>query len=80
MENSIMTQEVEQALKVLKQNGFYVENLWHINDVKNHFPNLCDMDAYSILNEALTTDEYFDLCNNSIIDVGNSFVENSNQE
>ena len=26
---------IEQAKEVLKENGYYVDNLWHIDDVKN---------------------------------------------
>lgn len=72
MEFPIITDQVKQAMEVLKQNGFYVENLWHINDVKNNFPNISDEVAYSILDEALTQDEYFERGNDSIVHVGKS--------
>ena len=44
---------IEQAMQVLKDAGYYVDSLWHINDVKNDF-KVSDEEAYEILNEALT--------------------------
>ena len=33
MKNEIL--EIENAKLLLKNNGYYVDNLWHINDVKD---------------------------------------------
>jgi hypothetical protein len=48
-------QDIEQALQLLKDNGYYVENLWCVEDVQSIFN--CDSDtAQSVLNEALTNE------------------------
>lgn len=48
-------QEIEQALQLLKDNGYFVDNLWSVLDVQSIFK--CDDDtAQSILNEALTNE------------------------
>lgn len=46
---------VDQAREVLKQNGFFVDNLWHIEDVKSCY-HCDDKQAQSILECALTND------------------------
>lgn len=47
---------IANAKLVLKQAGYYVDNLWHINDVKDRFE--CDDNdlAQSILHDALTNE------------------------
>lgn len=48
-------QEIEQALQLLKDNGYFVDNLWSVLDVQSIFK--CDDDtAQSILNKALTNE------------------------
>ena len=46
---------VEEAKKVLKENGFQVDNLWHIDDVKSKF-NCDDDEAMGVLESALVND------------------------
>lgn len=46
---------VEHAKEILKDNGFFVDNLWHIDDVKSKF-DCTDEDAQEVLNSALTND------------------------
>jgi hypothetical protein len=48
-------QEVENARKVLKENGYFVENLWSINDVKGRY-NCNDDQAQEVLDKALTNE------------------------
>lgn len=49
-------EQIEQAKQILKNEGYFIENLWHINDVKiNH--NVTDEQAYKILNKALTNED-----------------------
>jgi hypothetical protein len=48
-------QEVENARKVLKENGYFVENLWSINDVKFRY-NCNDDQAQKVLDKALTNE------------------------
>ena len=47
---------VEQAKAVLRENGYFVDNLWHVDDVKLRYN--CDDDevAQDILDRALTND------------------------
>jgi hypothetical protein len=48
-------QDIEQALQLLKNNGYYVDNLWSVDDVQSIFN--CDSDtAQSVLNKALTNE------------------------
>jgi hypothetical protein len=47
--------EIENARAVLKSYGYYVENLWHIDDAKG-IHNCSDDDAYEILDEAMQND------------------------
>ena len=46
---------IEQAKQVLKENGYYVDNLWHIDDVKQH-GDLSNEEAYDILDSTLRND------------------------
>lgn len=45
--------EIEQARAILKQHGYFVDNLWHIEDVKGTY-RATDAEAYSILEKSLT--------------------------
>ena len=64
--------EVEQAKQVLKNNGYYIENLWHINVVKDSpnsnedYFNCSDEKAYNILGDAIEQDGIYESINNSI--------------
>ena len=49
MENKLT---IESAKQLLKDHGYYVDNLWHIDDVKQKY-NMSDDEAYDILNEAM---------------------------
>ena len=55
-QNKIEIMTVEQAKKVLRDNGYFVDNLWHVDDVKLRYN--CDDDevAQDILDRALTND------------------------
>jgi hypothetical protein len=50
MENKLT--EVEQARAILKQHGYYVDNLWSIQDVTDLY-ECTDEQAYDILENAL---------------------------
>ena len=43
------------AKQVLKDAGYYVDNLWHVNDVLNYY-ECTDNKAQEILNKALTNE------------------------
>ena len=46
---------IEEAKELLRQNGFYVDNLWHVEDVKSK-SDVTDDEAYHILESALTNE------------------------
>jgi hypothetical protein len=46
---------VEEAKAVLKANGYFVDNLWHVEDVKSKF-NCTDDEAQYILEQSLTNE------------------------
>jgi len=63
-----MTKE-EEARSILKEKGYYVGNLWSVDDVKSLFK--CDDDeAYGVLDEALQTDGVMIHIWESIEDIG----------
>lgn len=46
---------IANAKLVLKQAGYYVDNLWHVDDVKDRFD--CNDDtAQNVLHDALTSE------------------------
>jgi hypothetical protein len=47
--------EVEKAKQVLKDNGYYVGNLWSVEDVLNNY-NCTDDEAQEVLDGALQND------------------------
>ena len=51
----IKVMSVDQARQVLKQNGFFVDNLWHVDDVKSKF-NCTDEQAQYVLEKSLTNE------------------------
>lgn len=48
-------QEIEKAKAFLKENGYQVDNLWHIDDVKSMF-DCTDEEAQNVMYRALTND------------------------
>jgi hypothetical protein len=59
---------IANAKLVLKQAGYFVDNLWHIEDVQHSFE--CDDDtAQEILNDVLTSDWCVERINEAIYDV-----------
>jgi hypothetical protein len=49
---------VENAKAVLKAAGYFVDNLWHVNDVKGKY--ICtDEEAQQVLSDALTNETTF---------------------
>ena len=47
---------IEEAKQVLRDAGFFVDNLWHINDVKDRYNCDNNEQAQSILYNALTNE------------------------
>jgi len=56
---------IEQAKDLLKENGYYVDNLWHIDDVKR-YGNVSDEEAYEILDSTLHNDYTIETINTLI--------------
>jgi len=46
---------VEQAKAFLKSQGFFTDNLWHVEDVKSKF-NCTDEEAQIVLEQSLTNE------------------------
>jgi hypothetical protein len=48
--------EIEKAKAILREAGYFTDNLWHIDDVKLRFDVTDDEEAQEILEQALTND------------------------
>jgi hypothetical protein len=57
--------EIENARAILKDAGYYVDNLWHINDVKGH-RDFTDDKAYEVLDKVLQGEYIMEAINESI--------------
>ena len=57
-----MNKEIQQAKQSLKNNGYFIDNLWHIDDVKDganseeEYFDCSDNLAYQILSDAIEQD------------------------
>lgn len=45
--------DVFNAREVLKKHGYYSNNLWHIDDVKQVYPTMSDDKAYEVLDKVM---------------------------
>lgn len=54
-DRAIHFSEVENAKKILKVNGYFTDNLWCVQDVKDAF-ECTDEQAQSVLDDALTNE------------------------
>jgi len=57
--------ELEKAKEVLKSNGYIVNSLWHIDDVKVNF-ECTDAEAYQIVSGCASDDYHMQSINESI--------------
>ena len=55
-----MEKEIEKAREVLREAGYYVDNLWHIDDVRTLFENVTDEQAQKILDKSFQNEATFD--------------------
>jgi hypothetical protein len=53
MENQLT--EIEQAKAILKQHGYFVDNLWSVSDVTDLY-ECTEEQAYDVLDKALTNE------------------------
>lgn len=63
----------EQARQVLKEAGYYVDNLWSINDVYTEGIDISDDDKYDILDKVLQGEWIMEKINLSIADEVDDF-------
>ena len=71
IENNVSSPErIKDAKYILKVNGYYTDNLWHINDVLQNHPNLTRNKAYEMINDAMQSlvQEIFELIEHNVID------------
>lgn len=47
---------VEKAKEVLRREGYFVDNLWHIDDIQYRYNCDDDVQANALLNSALTNE------------------------
>jgi hypothetical protein len=57
----------EQAKQVLREAGYYVDNLWHINDVMDRF-ECNEQEAQEVLNEVLHNEFFIEQINSMLDD------------
>ena len=63
--------KIEEAKKVLRQAGYFVDNLWHIEDVRSKFGDNVDEEVcQEVLEEALTNEWIMEQIFVTILDVG----------
>jgi len=56
LQGKMFSSEIDSAIKLhLKENGYFVDNLWHINDVRDRF-DCTDEEAYKILDRVLSSE------------------------
>ena len=56
--------------KALMDTGYYVGNIWHIDDVKDKFKDVSDDDAQDVLDEVLTSHWIIEKIQEGIYDIG----------
>ena len=53
----MLQSKTENAKDILRDAGYYVDNLWHINDIINGFKCKDDVEAYKILYKVMTSEQ-----------------------
>ena len=61
--------QVDEAREVLRKAGYFVDNLWHVNDVKDNYVVLDNEDAQEVLDDALTNEWIIEQIHLTISDV-----------
>lgn len=52
-----MQSKIENAKDILRDAGYYVDNLWHIKDIMGGFNCTNDVEAYRILDKVMTSEQ-----------------------
>tara|TARA_R100001510_G_C7562204_1_gene141829 strand:- start:371 stop:646 length:276 start_codon:yes stop_codon:yes gene_type:complete len=56
LQGKMFSSEINNAVKLhLKERGYFVDNLWHLNDVSDRF-ECTDDQAYKVLSKVLESD------------------------
>ena len=71
-----MSKKVEEALQTLRDAGYYVTFLWHIDDVDND--DLSDGEKLEILHNSIHKDYIYETINESIYDELLMYTESKN--
>ena len=71
--------KIQEAKQILRDAGYFIDNLWHISDVQQDF-NCSDEEAQEVLMEALTNSWIVDQIWQSIREAASSDYESLNQE
>ena len=66
---------VENAKKVLRDHGYYVDSLWHISNVQYNYMKATDEEAQNILNTAFTNEATLEQISIAISDAMESYFE-----
>lgn len=61
--------KINEAREVLRKAGYFVDNLWHVNDVKDAFFVLDNEDAQEVLDDALTNEWIIEQIHLTISDI-----------
>lgn len=61
-------EEIENAKEILRREGYFVNNLWHIDDVKT-FYKCNDEQAMEVLDHVLNGNDYISFAVWDIIDI-----------
>jgi len=72
------TDAVEDAKEVLRDHGYFVDNLWHIQNVQFNYMEASDEDAQKILNMALTNEDITEQISLAIIDAIELYFQDEN--
>ena len=52
----ITEEQIQEARNLLREAGYFTDNLWHVDDVKFKFQIFDNEDAQDVLNDALTNE------------------------
>jgi|DEB0MinimDraft_10_1074344.scaffolds.fasta_scaffold215447_2 hypothetical protein len=72
--------KIEEAKKLLKNNGYQTYNLWHIDDVRDDAGILTDEDKMEILENALTNESVMNQVFFVIDYIRDSYIEQIKNE
>jgi hypothetical protein len=64
---------IAQAKFTLKQAGYFVDNLWHVDDVRCKFKDLTDEDCQNLLNKTLTNEWIMEQIWESMCEIGDAY-------